>query len=169
MKKLLLLIMFALGAHRALADDINLQVNGAIIASACDVESASKNKTVDMGIATADAFSQPSTYGPWVPFELSVMNCPVATMAVDATFSGELDPTNSTAYRSTGTGKGLALQLVDGKNNMYMLPGGDKYTETVDEATHSATFQLRARYVRTTEPLVPGTFESAVQVTFTYR
>ncbi|WP_423739376.1 fimbrial protein [Cronobacter sakazakii] len=163
------LFLLALSTSQALAIIAPLTCRLISSASACDVESASKNKTVDMGIATADAFSQPSTYGPWVPFELSVMNCPVATTAVDATFSGELDPTNSTAYRSTGTGKGLALQLVDGKNNMYMLPGGDKYTETVDEATHSATFQLRARYVRTTEPLVPGTFESAVQVTFTYR
>ncbi|EOI3443685.1 fimbrial protein [Cronobacter turicensis] len=164
MKKLLLL-MLVIVAAQAQADDINLQINGTITAGSCDVDAASKNKTVEMGQAVASDFS----YGLWVPFELSVINCPANVTSVDAAFTGQLDTYVSTAYANTGTGRGVALQVADSKSMMYMLPGGDKVTEPVDAMTHGATFTMRARYVRTSSLFVPGTFESAVQVTFTYR
>ncbi|EKY3120156.1 type 1 fimbrial protein [Cronobacter turicensis] len=164
-----LLLMLVIVAAQAQADDINLQINGTITAGSCDVDAASKNKTVEMGQAVASDFSDTAVYGPWVPFELSVINCPATVTSVDAAFSGQLDAHNSTAYANTGTGHGVALQVVDSKNMMYMLPGGDKSTEPVEATTHSATFRMSARYVRTSSLFIPGTFESAVQVTFTYR
>ncbi|EPN9525812.1 fimbrial protein [Cronobacter malonaticus] len=169
MKKLLLLMMLSITAAQALADDINLQINGAIIAGSCEVEAGSKNKTVEMGEALASDFSQPNIWGPKVPFELSVINCPATITTVEAAFNGPKDPHESTAYSNTGTGRGLALQIIENKTGMYMLPDGDPATAPVDATTHSATWNFSARYIRTTDSFAAGSFDTAVQVTFTYR
>ncbi|ELY7393284.1 type 1 fimbrial protein [Cronobacter universalis] len=169
MKRLLLLLIAMVAAGSAMADDITLQINGAITAGSCEVDTASQTKTVEMGQALASAFSQPYAYGPWVPFELSVTHCPATASTVEAVFNGQRDPREGTAYANMGTGRGLALQVIDTKTRMYMLPGGDPAIETVDAATHSATYEFSARYIRTTDTFAAGSFETAVQVIFTYR
>ncbi|EKK5268411.1 type 1 fimbrial protein [Cronobacter dublinensis] len=169
MKRLMMVMMLCMTAAQTFADDINVQILGAITASACDVDTASLNKTVDMGEATARDFSQPYTNGPWVPFELKIINCPTSVSYVDAESAGQADTFDNRAYANTGTGGGVALMVVNNKNGKYLLPGGATISEWVDAASHSATFQLSAFYTRTTQAFTPGSFNSVMQVTFTYR
>lgn len=44
MKQILILMILTITAAQALADDIHLQINGAIMAASCEVEGGSKNK-----------------------------------------------------------------------------------------------------------------------------
>ncbi|CCJ96039.1 hypothetical protein BN131_3712 [Cronobacter malonaticus 681] len=60
MKQILILMILTITAAQALADDIHLQINGAIMAASCEVEGGSKNKTVEMGEAL---FPNPTTGG----------------------------------------------------------------------------------------------------------
>ncbi|EOC1299823.1 fimbrial protein [Cronobacter dublinensis] len=169
MKRLMMVMMLCMTAAQTFADDINVRIQGAITASACDVDTASLNKTVDMGEANARDYAQPYTNGPRVPFELKVINCPTTISSVDAVSSGLKDAYDNRAYTNTGTGSGIALQVFNTKDGMFMLPGGATITERVDPATHSATFQLAANYTRTSQGFAPGSFQSVMLVTFTYR
>ncbi|ELY5939226.1 type 1 fimbrial protein [Cronobacter malonaticus] len=104
-----------------------------------------------------------------MPFELSVINCPATITAVEAAFSGVRDPHENNAYLNNGTGRGLALQIIESNSGMYMLPDGEPATAPVAPTTHSATWDFSARYIRTNDAFAPGSFDTAVQVTFTYR
>lgn len=169
MKRLFLATLLCMAACQTLADDITVQIQGAITANACDVDTGSKNKTVDMGKASASDFSQPHANGPWVPFELKIINCPASVSYVDAESAGQADTFDNRAYANTGTGGGVALLVLNNKNGKYLLPGGATIPEWVDAASHSATFQLSAAYTRTNQAFTPGSFNSVMLVTFTYQ
>ncbi|MDT3666337.1 fimbrial protein [Cronobacter dublinensis] len=169
MKRLMMLTMLCMTAVQTFANDINVQIQGAITASACELDSASQNKTVEMGLALASDLPRMYDTGPWIPFELNVINCPPTITAINAGFSGRPDMFNSTAYANIGTGSGVGLQVMDDKNGMYLGPVGGQAVESVNPTTHIATFHLSARYINTMQALVPGSFKSVMQVTFTYR
>ncbi|ALB66174.1 fimbrial protein [Cronobacter dublinensis] len=169
MKPFILLCMLcAMGSAGVRADQVTLQVTGTIRGAGCEVDSASKNLQIALGDAPAGSFQQAGKTGDWINFSLSVINCPATTTTVTATFTGASAPTDTRYYANTGTGAGLALELSTGDHSTTLRPGAT-LIKPVNPDDHSAPFPLAARYVATGEKLVAGTFQSAIQVTFTYQ
>lgn len=167
MKKIVFMVAMGLMAH-AWADDVEMQIVGNIFANTCNVDSASKNLTVDLGQASAGDFKDVGDTGNWKEFELHVTNCPRSLTLANAFFYGQADSAHPTKFANTGTAKGLALELADPQDNILLAPQAS-FNVQINQNDHTATFPLAARYYATSMPVSAGTFSSVVQVTFTYQ
>lgn len=167
MKKIMLLTLLGLmtSAH---ADDINLQITGHIYANTCVVDSASRNLTVDLGQATATSFKSVGDTGEWKEFSLKVSHCPSSLTLSNAFFYGQPDSVHPTKFANTGSAKGLALELADRQDNILISPQAS-FNVVINKSDHTAECPLAARYYATSTPVSAGTFNSVVQVTFTYQ
>jgi len=85
-----------------------------------------------------------------------------------ATFHGQADGAHPTKFANTGTAGGLALELADRPDKMLIAPEAS-FSVLINQSDHTADFPLAARYYATSMPVTAGTFNSIVQVTFTYQ
>lgn len=167
MKRALLCILFA-AACSSYADDINLQIQGSVYATTCSVSNDTKNKVVDMGAAPVSDYAASGASGPWVDFQLSLSDCPASITVVGARFDGEKAAFTASLFANQGTGTGIGLELRKGGNqNSTIMPGSQEFYSP--DLQNNVVIPLTARYVRTQEALSPGTFQSIIQLTFTYR
>lgn len=167
MKKYLLILLFGL-AYNAIADDIQVEMRGNIFVNTCSVDSASQNLTVDLGQATSGDFKDIGDTGVWKNVDLTLSKCPVTTTLATATFHGQADGAHPTKFANTGTAGGLALELADRPDKMLIAPEAS-FSVLINQSDHTADFPLAARYYATSMPVTAGTFNSIVQVTFTYQ
>lgn len=143
-------------------------ISGNIKAAPCEIDSANASVTVNLGddisaatLATSGAFS------PWVEFPLTLKNCPSTTTSVVATFSGTVAEESTSLYKSTGSSRRVQIELQD--NQGANLGNGKNMTQSVNQATHEAKFNLRARAYSTHGGSTPGSIDGALQVTFVYQ
>ncbi|EML2065080.1 fimbrial protein [Enterobacter sp. SAT-E-asb] len=167
MKTLLTLLLLGV-ASQSLAEEIQLDIRGNIYANACQVDSASQNLTVNLGTANTGDFKDVGDTGQWKSFDLTLSKCPTTSVLATATFHGQPDSVHPTKFASTGTAKGLALELADPQDQISLAPDAS-FSVMINQHYHTADFPLAARYYATSMPVTAGTFNSAVQVTFTYQ
>lgn len=167
MKTHIFLLTAALMAQ-SYAEEIQVQMVGNIYANTCTVDSASKALTVDLGQAASSDFKDVGDTGVWKDFTLKVTHCPKTLTLANAFFYGQADSQHPTKFANMGSAKGLALELADPQDNMFIAPQAS-FNVLIDQTDHSATFPLAARYYTTSLPVTAGTFSSVVQVTFTYQ
>lgn len=167
MRKYILILLLALYSQ-AQADAILLTMQGNILANTCSVDSASQDMIVDLGQAAASNFKDVGDTGTWKSVELILSKCPATTTLATATFKGQADAVHPTRFANTGTAGGLALELADRQDNILIAPQAS-FSVLVNQSDHTVDFPLAARYYATSLPVTPGTFNSVVQVTFTYQ
>ncbi|WP_105699868.1 fimbrial protein [Cronobacter dublinensis] len=167
MKKIFLFIILCGIFHYASADSVAVLITGNITGSTCMVDSASKNLHVDMGEASAGTFRQAGATGEWIDFQLSLSRCPAAITQVTSTFNGTADADAPDYFANKGTGSGVALELST-RDHSNMLSAGSQLMTPVNSSDGTVAIPLSARYVATTGNAKGGSFESVVEVTFTY-
>lgn len=163
----LALIVVASGYNVAVADPVNINITGKVIASPCTVDTAS-NLSVDLGqnLQAAD-LNASGKFSTWVPFSLKVSNCPNSTNNVIATFSGTANAADtSRLYQNTGGAGNLAVELQQADLPNKALGNGQMLTVPV-AMDNTAEFKLRTRAWATAVAL-PGTIVAVVSATFTY-
>lgn len=166
-------LYLALGlSHYALAGDpVTLNITGNVVASPCEVSTASENMTIDLGggkdLQTAD-LNDAGSSSAWVPITVSLENCPPGTSSVTATFHGTADAGDpETLYSNTGTATNVAVQL-EGKAEE---PYGNGKTSTIkiaDAADGKPTWDLQTRAFSKSGSVTPGTISSVITMTFAY-
>lgn len=159
-------------SHYALAGDpVTLNITGNVVASPCEVSTASENMTIDLGggkdLQTADLNAAGSS-SPWVPITVSLENCPAGTSSVTATFHGTSDAADAeTLYSNTGTATNVAVQLEGKSEEPY--GNGKTSTITIAEATDGKpTWDLQTRAFSKSGKVTPGTISSVITMTFAY-
>ena len=167
MKTLLALLLLGV-ASQSLAEEIQLDIRGNIYANACQVDSASQNLTVNLGKANTGDFKDVGDTGQWRSFDLTLSKCPTTSVLATATFHGQPESIHPTKFASTGTAKGLALELADPQDQISLAPDAS-FSVLINQDNHTADFPLAARYYATSLPVTAGTFSSVVQVTFIYQ
>ncbi|MGX5099390.1 fimbrial protein [Enterobacter asburiae] len=167
MKKTLILLALGL-LSTAYAEDIQIAMTGNIYANTCSVDTASQNLTVDLGQAVAGNFKDVGDTGEWKAFDLTLSKCPSTTTLATATFMGQADAAHPNKFANTGSAGGLALELADRPDNMLIAPQAS-FSALVNQSDHTVDFPLAARYYTTSMPVSAGTFNSVIQVTFTYQ
>lgn len=167
MKKMVFLLTAGLMAY-ACADDIQVQMVGNIYANTCSVDSASKDLTVDLGQASSSDFKDVGDTGEWKAFSLEVTHCPKTLTLANAFFYGQADSVHPTKFANSGSAKGLALELADRQDNILIAPQAS-FNVLINQSDHTAAFPLAARYYATSMPVSAGSFDSVIQVTFTYQ
>lgn len=145
------------------AADVTITINGRVVAKPCTVSTT--QVTVDLGdlytfdLATAGAASS------WQPVTLSLINCPVGTSKVTATFSGTADASGS-YYVNQGAAGNIALQLAD--SGGMNLPNGSTKIVSVDDTSRAASFVLQVRAITPSGNVTQGSIQSLINVIYTY-
>ena len=166
MKYLALLILLA--TLPAAATDVILSIKGNIYDTACQVDSTSQNKVVDLGQAVASDFKSVGDTGVWKRFDITISNCPQSMTLATINVEGLRDKDHPFKFANTGTAKGLALELADRDDSIILAPEA-RFNEVIDPVTHTADFPMAARYYVSRTPVSAGEFSSVVQFTFTYQ
>lgn len=162
-------ILFVLLASTcAHATDVFLRVEGSIYGTACQVDSASQNKMIDLGQALSSDFKDVGDVGKWTNFDITVSNCPPNLALATISVNGQRDKNHPFKFANTGTATGLALELADRTDSIILAPQA-RFNAVIDPVTHSADFPMAARYYTSQTPVTAGQFTSVVQITFTYQ
>ncbi|MDG1641112.1 type 1 fimbrial protein [Klebsiella huaxiensis] len=153
--------------HSVQAADINL--SGTVVASACTVDTDTKEQTVTFQQARAVDYPDIGDTSEWQDFELTLSSCPVSTTQVTALLSGDADNDDITKFANTqGSATGMALQIMKRDHLTEISPEGT-LAVAVDNTTHKAVFPLSARLYTPTGAVTAGEFKTIVQLTFTYQ
>lgn len=161
-----MLLTFGLTSFAFAGDPITLNITGNILASPCEVDGTG-TVPVNLGenLQSAD-FQDAETSSAWVPFSVSLKNCPAGTSSVTATFGGTADTSDpNTLYVNTGTATNVAVQL-EGKNSE---PYGNGKTSTLDISSGvDPKWDLQARAYSSAGGVTPGTINASVTRGLTY-
>lgn len=149
-----------------LADATNISVSGKVILVPCTVDADTVNKEVELPKAQAHNLASAGTGADWADFDLVLSNCPSSITTATALFSGTADVDDATTYKNIGTGQNVSLQMV-ARNDVY--GNGSSMKKNIDNTTHEATFPLSARIYSPKGGAIAGTFNSVVNVTFSYQ
>lgn len=151
----------------AQATDINL--SGTVVASACTVDTGTKEQTVTFDQARAADYVKMGDTSEWQDFELTLSGCPAATTKVTALFSGDADNDDVTKFANAqGNAGGMALQIMTRDHLTEISPAGE-LAVSVDSQSRRAVFPLSARMYTPTGKVTAGEFNTIVQLTFTYQ
>ncbi|HEC0404215.1 TPA: type 1 fimbrial protein [Klebsiella aerogenes] len=149
------------------ADPVTLNITGNIVASPCQINGDSINKSVDLGqnIQASDLKTAGSSSN-WVKFNLNIGSCPVGTTKVTMTMHGTPDsPGVLDLYQNTGTASNVAVQLQ--METGEVMGDGQSYTGTIYNNAYS--FKMQARAYTSNGNVTPGTISTVVTATFTYQ
>ncbi|MCM7806027.1 type 1 fimbrial protein [Enterobacter kobei] len=94
-KSTLACLVFALCSS---AQATTIDLSGTVVASACTVDTGSKNQTVRFDQARAVNFSRVGATGEWQDFSLTLSSCPSSTTRVKATLTGDSDSDDQTKF-----------------------------------------------------------------------
>lgn len=155
------------GTHEVYAADINL--SGTVVASACSVDTGTKEQTVTFDQARAVDYTKVGNTSEWQDFELTLTGCPLSTTQVTALFSGNADQDDGTKFANAqGSATGMALQIMT-RDHLKEIPPAGKLAVNIDGTSRRAVFPLSARMYTPTGLVTAGEFRTVVQLTFTYQ
>ncbi|URO00513.1 type 1 fimbrial protein [Leclercia adecarboxylata] len=160
-------LLMLLASVPALATDVSLSIEGNIYDTACQLDSASQNKMIDLGQAVSSDFKSVGDVGVWKKFDITLSNCPTSLAMATIQVEGQRDKIHPFKFANTGTAKGLALELADRTDSIILAPEA-RFNAVIDPVTHTADFPMAARYYVSQTPVSAGQFTSVVQITFTY-
>ncbi|HHR5896466.1 TPA: fimbrial protein [Providencia alcalifaciens] len=144
------------------AADVTVTVNGSVVAKPCTVSTSTAN--VELGDLYTFNLVSPGSASEWHSVSLDLVNCPVGTSVVMATFKGVADTVGY--YKNQGTAGNIQLQLQDTSGNN--LSNGAQKRVSVSDATLSTSFPLQVRAISVKGGATQGTIQAAIDVTYTY-
>lgn len=145
------------------AADVTVTVNGSVVAKPCTV--ATKTTNIDLGDLYTFNLVTPGSASEWHSVSLDLVNCPIGTSAVTATFKGTADTTGY--YKNQGTASNIQLQLQDTAGNN--LNNGSQKKLPVSETTSSTSFPLQVRALTVKGGATQGSIQAVIDVTYTYQ
>lgn len=146
----------------------DIDISGTVVASACTVDAGSKEQTVTFEQARAVNYTRVGETSEWQDFSLSLSSCPASTTQVTATFNGDVDTDDITKFANTqGDASGMALQVMTRDHQTEISPMGTLAVKVA--ANRTASFPLSARLYTPTGAVTAGSFNTVVQLEFTYQ
>jgi len=150
----------------AQASDVTITVNGRVIAKPCTVSTT--DVLVNFGNLSASDFIAPQSSSAWESFNLQLINCPVGTSRIMATFSGIPDNINYYAnLATTDAASNIQIELQDSKNTV--LRNGSSEYLTIDNNSKSIDIPMRVRLVSLNGGATQGAIQSEITVTYQYQ
>ena len=121
--------------------------------------------TTDLQTADLNAANSASD---WVPFNVTLQDCPPGTTSVTATFHGTPDPADpETLYLNTGDAENVGVQL----ETQAGAACGNGKTSTLDIASAvggKPTWTLQTRAYSKAGGVTPGLINAVVTMSLTY-
>lgn len=154
----------ACAAENATTGTINF--SGSITSVPCEIDTAATDGTVTMAKVFANDFGAVGSTTGTTPFKIALKNCGDASNGATVTFTGTADSNNATAFKTTGTATGVALQLIDDTGAPISYGAASK---TYAIASGANTFNFSARYIATSATVEGGTADSQALFALTYK
>ncbi|HDU4279918.1 TPA: fimbrial protein [Klebsiella variicola] len=127
--------------------------NGSITDSSCNVDSGSTGQTVDLGKWASNYFTSTGSETTKTSFHIKVKDCPASVTTVAVLFDGARDQSDTTLLATNGGATGVAIKLYeDDQNTAVSLGKVSKDHPVVAGATAgtgSADLEFYADYVST--------------------
>ncbi|MGB3251996.1 MULTISPECIES: fimbrial protein [Buttiauxella] len=161
-----LLILSLLLVWQANAEDIS--ITGRVVDKPCTIDVDTESKLVNLGTVMFTRLRNAGSGSNWVDFELLLEDCSRSTVSVTASFSGEANIDDITAFKNQGSAKNVALQISNTDHSVIYGDGSQKIV-TITTDTHKAIFPLSARIISPLGNGSGGSFRSVVNVDFTYQ
>lgn len=159
--------------HTANASDGVVNFNGSIINDACEVDDASKNMFVDLGMVSATSFSSTGDKASPTAFEIKLKNCPKTLKQVATKFDGDIDDVNSDLLKvlqidsfPDAAAKDIGIEIAEEDGTPIPLHTASKYRKI---SSGSASLPFVARYVSTADKVTPGQALGTTQFTINYQ
>ncbi|WBM72471.1 type 1 fimbrial protein [Buttiauxella sp. WJP83] len=166
-------VIFAfMGGEVMAADIVNINITGRVLAAPCVVDAGSVSQNVDFGQLIATDLRAAGSSSEWKPFKVTLVNCPVSTVAAIATFTGTPFATDATLYSNATSptdASNVAIQVVDDSNRSIVKGNGTSMTTSINPASHQAVFALAGRVISPNGNAGSGRINSVVMMTFTYQ
>lgn len=151
-------MLFATGSAAQADDPYNLQITGTILSKTCELSSASKNQTVQLGSINSAWLARTQAGPRYEPFTLELENCGKLASHISVTFSGSASAQNPALLAITAgpdNAQGVAIELYDrDKTPLALNTEGDATPLTASQP--SVTLAFYARYVTDGTPLRAG-------------
>ncbi|MBL7634341.1 MULTISPECIES: fimbrial protein [Atlantibacter] len=152
----------------AVQADPLISVTGNVVASPCTVDTNTVNKTVDLGSLQRLDLQNAGEGGDWHDFELLLTNCPLGTVTVKAQLSGTPAPGDATAWQNSGSSGNMALRITS-RDHLTIIAPGSSLTSNVNTSNRTASFLLSAKMFTPQGNAVAGSFQSVMNVDFTWQ
>lgn len=148
-----------------------LNMNGAIVATACDIDTRSRDQTIDMGTLPFDQVVN-NSQALARPFSIQLVNCTLKHSSDNilgkqhfrVTFSGRNE---SGRFGIEGEARGVALVLSDAQGN-EAVPGEQLPPQTPVLQGKDMRLHYSARMVSNNQPLQTGTYSALVRYQLEY-
>lgn len=147
-------------------DPVTITVTGNIVASPCEVDPNSAAQNIDLGDIQASTLQTAGNSSPWVPVNISLINCPAGTSSVTATFHGTPDPDGPDwDYVNTGDAKNVSVSF---QSTGASYPFGNGKSTTVNINNGGATINAETRVISNKGGATPGSVKAVITVSFVY-
>jgi type 1 fimbria pilin len=156
------ILVFQVDAHDFGHGVVNM--NGSIITTACNVDTASRDQTIDM---LTQPISEVSSEGVGLarPFDIRLINCDSASSGqqnFQVTFDGKRD---GAAFGVDGEAHGVGLQIRT-ENGLIAIPGEPMPEEKIDN--NSMLLKYTLRLIVDGEDLHAGSYHTTIRYKLDY-
>ncbi len=161
-------IIASLSAASAQAADGTINFNGTITDDTCDISTASKTQTVNLGTIGSNSFSAPGTASAATGFTVVMTNCPATHSNLSVKFDGTPaggDPAVLALTDTPTKATGVGIQLRDADGSVLPLFADSK---PVAITAGNATLNFSAAYVSTAATVTAGEANSTANFTVNY-
>ncbi|NWC93107.1 MULTISPECIES: fimbrial protein [unclassified Pseudomonas] len=154
-------LLLVVGGVNTYAADVDITVNGRVVAKPCTV--STPPAAVILEELFAPDFAQAGSTSGWHNVMLNLTNCPVGTSSVTATFTGAADDTGY--YANQGDALNLQVELRDANENI--LNNGNSTMVKVDDS-QSINLLLHLRVLSVKGNATQGSIQVNINVAYTY-
>lgn len=153
----------------ATAADGTVNFTGTILDTACKVDTASANHTVDLGSVAATSFGASGATASHSRFTINLTDCPTAVKSASIRFDGPQASGNSNllALNSDQTAKNVGVGIYQ-QDNTTLIPVGTNSAPVTLSATETNTLGFIAKYVSTASTVEAGSANAVATFTVTY-
>ncbi|QLK61250.1 fimbrial protein [Enterobacteriaceae bacterium Kacie_13] len=157
-----------ISAVSAQAADTTINITATVTAASCTTK-APASIPINFSLNAADVAAAGANSAWSSDATISLSGCPVTTTSIDAVFSGPAVAGDTDGYQMKDSASAAmtsgSIQLA--KSDATLITSA-KNTYTVNTEGNAAEFKVKARMHSITGNIMPGTYTSAVDVTFAY-
>lgn len=158
----------------AFAEDVRVQINGAILAQSCNVKSSDLTKNVNFDDISPIIFNSLGATSESKEVTIGLENCTGNVSNLSYMFSGVPDDDNQNLLKVTGVNNnspdsiatGIAIEILDANKKSIPLNTMKKFNESIVTSTFNFKFNLR--YKSTSTDISPGDASSSLYLDIYY-
>lgn len=169
LSKLLLVPVLSAASFTVSAGDGTINFIGTITDTACSVDPASADQTVNLGTVARTGFSAVGSTTAATKFTIKLTSCPASITSASVKFDGTADSTNSDllALNSGQTATNVGVGIYE-ENGSTLIPLATQSNSKILSSTEANIFTYVAKYYAVGMPVGAGTANATATFSIAY-